>query len=128
MQHFQTFPAVALAATLLLAGCAGISPRDGNVTHVVICWLKDPGNAEHRTRLIKASEAMKDLPGVLNVKAGVALKSDRKMADSSFDVAIVMTFAGRKALQDYLDNPRHKKAQSEILAPLTSRVVIYDLE
>ena len=41
-----------LLAVLLAGGCAS-QHREGRVTHVVVCWLKSPGDAAARAKLIE---------------------------------------------------------------------------
>ena len=47
--------------------------------------------------------------------------------DSSFDVAVVINFADESAMADYEQNPIHKKAVSDVLRPLTAKIIIYDI-
>lgn len=96
------------------------------VTHVVLVWLKQPGNKQMRTKFIAASKTLNNLPGIVHRHVGVVLPSERKLVDDTFDVAVTATFKNKKALQAYLDNPRHKKVIDKQLKPLTNRVVIYD--
>ena len=125
---FRVKSLAALTALLiLLVGCGKTDTQAGTVHHVVICWLKEPGNAQARQRLIDASRGFADLPGLLRVSAGECLPSQRPGVDSTFDVAIVFTFSDQDALASYLASPRHKQATAEVLQPLTQRVLIYDL-
>jgi len=122
----------ALIAGLLLiatisAGCASLRPASGGqIEHIVVVWLKEPGNETQRQQLIERSKTFTQIPGVLRVSAGTVLPSNRPMVDSSFDVAVVFTFASEQALRDYDQHPIHKKAVQELLAPLSAKVVIYD--
>jgi hypothetical protein len=123
-------PACLLILTVLvICACAqkrDKPPGDPQVHHVVICWLKEPGNEEARRQLIEASRSFESIPGVVRVSAGPALPNERAVADSSFDIAIVMTFTDRNALARYLQHPQHKKAAKELLRPLTQKTVVYD--
>ena len=96
------------------------------VHHVVVCWLKEPGNEIARAQLIGTSLGFKDLPGVVDVHAGGPLPSDRPVVDDSFDVAITMTFRDEAALRAYENHPAHKKAVEAVIKPLVARFVIYD--
>lgn len=96
------------------------------VVHVVMVWLKEPGNVEHRQRIIDASYALASIEGLERVRAGVPLASERAVVDDSFDVGLTMVFASQAALQAYQQNPAHKRAQREIMRPLAERVVVYD--
>ncbi|MFC1462026.1 Dabb family protein [Verrucomicrobiota bacterium] len=118
----------AVLAIVLLGGCA-TSPRGsrvGAVHHVVVCWLKESGNAEARDRIAKASHAFSDIPGVISVKAGTMLPSKRAIVDSTFDVAIVLVFPDEKTMKKYLVHPRHQKAVKDILQPLVKKILVYD--
>jgi heme-degrading monooxygenase HmoA len=96
------------------------------VQHIVICWLKTPGDRAAAERLANASRKFAEIPGVLDVRAGQVLKSDREIVDSSFDVAVILTFESHFALADYLNHPAHKKAVKDTLRPLTAKIVVYD--
>lgn len=128
-----TFSALVVAG--LLAACSpretdapikkpGASSRE--VQHIVLCWLKTPGDRMARAQLIGTSLAFQDLPGVISVQAGEPLPSNRPQVDASFDVAIVMTFRDEAALRAYENHPAHRKAVEEVLKPLTARVIVYD--
>ena len=96
------------------------------VTHVVMVWLKQPGNEQQRNAFIKASEQLNDLPGIVNRHVGVVKASDRAIVDDTFDVAVTVTMESEAALKAYLQNPKHKKILKEKIKPLTNRVVAYD--
>ena len=112
---------------IILTGCSHVcSVREGGVQHVVVCWLKEPGNAEQRQRIIDASYTFREIPGVLLVHAGVPLPSERPIVDDSFDVAITITLADVQALEDYQVHPLHITAKKDVLAPYVAKVVVYD--
>lgn len=127
MKRRRWLMAVATAAALA-AGCAAQPPSHapGQVQHVVIVWLKETGNAEHRRRLIEASRELATIPGVVRIAAGEPLPKSRPMEDDSYDVAVVFTFESRAALASYQVHPEHKRATEEVLRPLTRRIVVYD--
>jgi len=101
--------------------------KPGCVHHVVICWLRDSGNEEHRRKLIEASRGFKDIPGIAELRAGRVLPGERSIVDSSFDIAVIMTFRSEQDMKNYLSHPEHEKARDEILVPLTDRIVVYDI-
>lgn len=96
------------------------------VNHIVIAWLKQPGDMEARKRFIEMTKRFAKLPGVIGHRVGPVLPSDRKVADSSFDIAVVITFKDKEALAAYLEHPDHKKGVEEVLKPLAEKVVVYD--
>jgi hypothetical protein len=116
--------ALLLMAVLLCTSCAVPQPR---VTHVVMCWLKNPGSASDRQRLIDESEKFKKIPGVVSVTAGGPIASTRPVVDSSFDVGVVIAFKDEAAMTAYEANPIHVKAVKEVLKPLSAKLVIYDV-
>ena len=101
-----------------LAGQATGEPPGSRVVHVVLIWLEEPGNQQHRQRIIEATREFAHLPGVEQIRVGTPIASDRASVDDSFDVGLYMTFESTSALDSYLNDPAHKKAQKSILAPL----------
>lgn len=123
------FHTLGVTATLVFSACCPAARRGSetaNVHHVVICWLKRPGDQAARARLIRASMKFSEIPGVKRVSAGTVLPSARPIVDSTFDVAVVITFKNKQALSLYLKHPRHKQAVRLHLRPLTRKVVVYD--
>jgi len=49
------------------------------------------------------------------------------VVDASFDVALVMHFKDKAALDSYEKSPVHVQAVKTILAPLTSKIVVHDI-
>ncbi len=115
---------VLILTALFFTGCQ-TAPR-GGATHVVFFWLKDHGNAAQRAKVIETSENFRNIPGVLSVRAGPCLPSQRPVVDSSFDVALTMDFASQAEMQKYLDDPRHKAAAESVLKPLVKKFMVYD--
>jgi len=118
---------------VLFAGlsCSGrhASPDDrlpGAVTHIVVCWLKTPGDSAARDKIIESSGALRDIPGVLSVSAGRMLPSTRPVVDSTYDVALVLVFRDEAALQAYDAHPIHQAMVRDVVRPLVSRFVVYD--
>lgn len=113
----------------MVVGVAGENEQSstgGAVNHIVIAWLKQPGDVEARKRFIETTKGFAKLPGVIGHRVGLVLPSDRKVADSSFDIAVVITFKDKEALAAYLEHPEHKKGLDEVLKPLVEKVVVYD--
>lgn len=98
----------------------------GRINHVVLVWLKEPGNADHRQRIIDASHAFRQIPGVVEVRAGEVVPSGRGIVDDSFDVGLSIAFANTGNMDRYIHHPHHKKAVREVIRPLAERIVVYD--
>ena len=130
-KEVKTKHCMMLVATLLvcLVGCSSPLSRTtagDRVNHIVLCWLKEPGNIAHRKRIIEVSESFRKIPKVLEVRVGEVIPSDRKIVDDSFDVCVCISFANTKDMDAYLNHPLHTKAVEEILQPLAKKIVVYD--
>lgn len=99
---------------------------DPVLSHVVLCWLKEPGNVEQRNRIIKMTESFKEIPGVRAARAGNPIMSERDIVDDSFDVGIIIEVSDEAGLKKYLEHPIHQKAKKDVLLPLVDRVLVYD--
>jgi hypothetical protein len=115
-------------AACLLASCATIAPpaRLGTVDHVVLVWLKRPGNTADRQKLIDLGRELRAIPGIHFLDSGTALPSERPTVDDSFDVGYVMRFDSPAALEAYAVHPVHVKAKDQLLA-LSRKIVVYDV-
>jgi len=96
------------------------------VQHIVLIWLKDSGNKDHRQRIINVSRTFAAIKGVKNLRVGSVLPSNRKIVDSSFDIGISMSFESVEAMDVYINHIDHVKAVQNIIKPLTSKIRVYD--
>ena len=115
---------------ILTVGCVSNhqSEREKALSHVVLCWLKEPGNTEHRNQIIEVSKTFTKIPGVLDVRVGKVIESNRSIVDDSFDVGILVVVLDAKRLQEYLDHPIHQNAKRDVLLPLVEKVLVYDFQ
>ena len=111
---------------LTLTSCQQSSPNDSAITHVVFCWLKNPEDPKIYQQFFDASKSFQQIPGVTKVTAGRVLRTARPEVDSSFDLAVVITFKDQKALAEYQKHPIHQKAVQEVLLPNVKKFVVYD--
>ena len=100
--------------------------QDQRVSHVVVVWLKEPGNAQMREQFINASRALETLPGVLSRHVSAVIPSDRPKVDDTYDVAVTVTFENAQALKKYMKSQKHKSMLKDQLKPLVNRIVIYN--
>jgi hypothetical protein len=131
MNRFRRHIAWALILTVITGTIPALHADDAaasRISHVVLCWLKDPGNQDHRQQIIDVSKSFSEIPSVRSVHVGTALSSDRAIVDDSFDVAIYLTFDSKENLQAYLGHPKHVAAKENVLMPLVKKVVVYDFE
>jgi hypothetical protein len=119
---------IAWAYCLIACLALGVPGHAGAnaLEHIVIVWLQDPGNAEHRARIISESQVLRQIPGVTGLRAGDMLPSQRAIVDSSFDVALIVTLQDAAAMADYLSHPLHVKLVEETLKPLVKKIQVYD--
>jgi hypothetical protein len=114
-----------------MQGCVSIesgSSHEQALHHVVLCWLKEPGNVEQRKQIVEVSKSFREIPGVLDVRVGQVVASDRGIVDDSYDVAILVVVPDRKRLDEYLAHPVHQKAKNDILVPLVDKILVYDFK
>ena len=116
-----------LALLLLLTPAVSAGTR-GQVRHVVIFWLKEPGNERHLTQLARASERFRALPGVVRVETGRALPVRRSGIEQAFDLCVIFTFENRAALKRFETDPQHLAAVKSVLQPLVKRYAVYNAE
>jgi hypothetical protein len=123
-------PIPSLRVLLCLLLCLPLSFSAGAdsqpLEHVVIVWLKQPGDQDAQRRIIAASQALTSIPGVVALRVGTAVASERPIVDSSFDVALVVSFSDRAALDSYLTHPLHVQLVETTLKPLVERILVYD--
>jgi hypothetical protein len=98
-----------------------------HIAHVVVAWLKRPGDAGDRQKLIDAAPRLRQIPGVVDVYAGPPIPSDRPVVDSSYDVGIILFFADENALAEYVNHPIHQEVLREVTKPLVERYRVYDV-
>lgn len=121
------------AALSLLASCSscpmGHKTTDkGKVEHVVLLWLKKPGDAKDRAAVIAAAKSFQaDIPQIQHLSVGTPLASERPVVDDSFDVGLVMRFANAADLAVYEKHPAHVKAVNDILKPAAKKLLVYDV-
>ena len=131
MKNAKLFLLPVIAAAILLSSCAqmGCQPaaKPGNVTHVVLVWLKKKGDAAERAKIIAAAKDFRGkIPGILAMSVGEPLPGTRPVVDSTYDVGLVIRFESKEAMEAYERNPVHQKAVKEILAPAAKKLQVYD--
>lgn len=129
-----------LFAALCFTGCSSKSfklekgeesekPQEqARLYHVVLCWLKEPGNETHRKQIIEITKTFQKIPGVIEAQAGEVVMSDRDIVDDSYDVGILIVTKNENELQKYLDHPIHQKAKKDVLVPLVDKILVYDFK
>ena len=123
---FATLPLV-LATFLGACVAPGASERTGQLNHVGLVWLKEPGNAAQSQQLIDAVHAFaREIPEVRSASVGTALPQASTFVDSSFDVCLVLRFDDQAAMDRYAQHPVHQKAAHEVFLPFAQKLLFYD--
>ena len=98
------------------------------LSHIVIFWTDPAQPVEADELLAGANSLLKNIPGVLHFHAGKMAPSHRPVVDQSYQVALNMVFADKKAEHDYQSHPQHLEFVEKYIRRLMKRVVIYDFE
>ena len=98
------------------------------VVHIVLVWLKEPDNQSHINNVINATNSLRDIPGIQEIRVGQSIESERAIVDDTFDVALYMIFNTREDLQRYLVHPKHVEAVRTTLQPLAKKILVYDFK
>lgn len=120
---------MALTITGLLAGCAGAPKpsKTGKLNHIGLFWLKEPGNAADRQKLIEAAHRFaREIPEVRSLSVGQSVPKGSTLMDTSFDICLTMQFEDQAAMDRYAKHPTHQKAAQEVFLPLSKRIQFYD--
>lgn len=122
---------------IIFAGCASTQPSPENayqssrkLHHLVIVWLKQPGDETLRQRYIDESKPLAKLSGVLAYDIGAPAKIKRSHTstalDESYDLAIASVFESQQAFETFLKNPEYGRVAQEVLRPLVAKYQVYD--
>ena len=125
----KLLPILCLWALTTSFGCAsksGEAPSGDAITHVVVVWLKTPGDESARRRLIDNAKSLDAIPGISGVRTGAVVPSTRPVVDSTYDVALVMTMRDAATLKAYATHPIHTRFVEEHVKPLVERYRVYD--
>ncbi len=115
-----------LCIILCSFSCSLVESRpESQLVHVILLWLKEPGNLEHRRQFIVAGRRFVEIPGVVDLRIGQAVSSNRKIVDDSFDVGLYVIVEDKQALQNYLTHPIHIEAV-DIARPIAKKFLAYD--
>src|SRR5438874_12610985 len=119
---FLTCIAVSLAPT----GAQAVATRSGQVTHVMLFWLKRPGNVDDQNFLRRALRTLRRARGVNDMRVGRPLPGDRSSVEESFDLGVVIIFRDREALEKFERDQQRDQALDAMLRPLVRRYTVYN--
>jgi hypothetical protein len=125
------FSAAALFLIASLPSCTtgqSAGAEAGKVDHCVFVWLKKSGDKADRARLVEAARRFeREIPEIERLTVGQMLPSARPIVDSTYDVAFIMRFADKAAMDRYEKHPVHQAAVKDLLLPISKKVQVYDL-
>ena len=116
---------------LILSGCSltpYTSSDNGGINHIILLWLKDPGNPRQQQQIIRATKELEKIPGVIKIRVGTSISSERQIVDDSFDIGIHMLFDNKAAINAYTKHPEHNRTVNQAVMPFVEKIVIYDFE
>lgn len=120
---------VGLAVTMLLICNTAIADYSNKgVVHTVFLWQKNPGDRQHRRKLLQATDRLRSIPGVIDIRFGEMIESDRNIVDDSFDIGIYIYFSDVTAMNHYLVHPLHQTIVEQDIKPLVERIVVHDFQ
>ena len=111
---FLTCIALSFAPT----GAQAIAARSGQVTHVMLFWLKRPGNVDDQNFLRRALRTLRRARGVNDMRVGRPLPVDRPSVEQSF--------RDREAFEKLERDQQRKQAIDAMLGPLVRRYTVYN--
>ena len=129
-QNRRKFIATASAAVIATTatGSGSLGKKGEQVVHHVFFWLKRPGNADDRRKLLEGLHMLKAIPVIKKLLTGTAAPTEqREVVDSSYDVSELMFFDNTADQKVYQDHPLHQ-AFVEKYSHLWEKVVVYDMQ
>jgi len=95
-------------------------------SHVVIFWT-DPANPSAADELLAGMENyLRPIPGILHFHAGKMASSHRPVVDQTYQVALNLVFADKKAQDDYQDHPSHLEFVNSVFKKTCRKAMVYD--
>jgi hypothetical protein len=117
---------ICVAFSLSSSDAPAANARSGQVTHVMLFWLKRAGNVDDQNVLLRGLRTLRRFRGVNDVHVGRALPVDRPGLEQSFDLGVVVIFRDREALEKFEHDPRRGGALDAILQSLVRRYTVYN--
>jgi hypothetical protein len=115
---------ICLALFLTSFNAQAASPRSSQITHVMLFWLKRPGNVDDRNVLLRGLRTLRRVRGVTDVRVGRSI--DPPGLGQSSDLGVVVIFRDREALAKFERDPRRRGALDAMLQPLVRRYTVYN--
>ena len=99
---------------------------EGDFTHVVLFWLKDPSNETTNKEFAASVERfIKSSAYVKSMHLGTPAQTPREVVDNSYTYCLIVTFDSKEDHDKYQEDPVHKQFLKES-KDLWDRVQIFD--
>ena len=118
---------VAIIFSLAPSQTEAAAARSGQVTRVMLFWLKRSGNVDDQNFLMRGLRTLRRVRGVNDVRVGRSFKMERAGSQESFDLGVIVIFRDREALNKFERDPRRGAAIDAMLQPLVRRYIVYNL-
>jgi hypothetical protein len=117
---------ICLVLSLSSSNAHAANARSGQVTQVMLFWLKRPGNVDDQNILRRGLHTIRRFRGVTDMRIGRPLPLGRPDLEQSFDLGVVVTFRDREALEKFQHGPRRGEVLNAMLQPLVRRYIVYN--
>jgi len=98
------------------------------LSHVVIFWTNPAYLGAVDELIAGTNQLLKDIPGVQRFHVGKMVPSPRPVVEQSYQVALNLMFADKKAEQAYQAHPLHLEFVEKYVERFVIKVVVYDFE
>lgn len=96
------------------------------LVHHVMFWLKNPGSAGDRDKLIAGLKSLHKIETIKFLHVGVPASTEKRdVVDNSFGVSELMFFDSEADQKTYQDHPLHQKFIQDH-SHLWEKVIVYD--
>ncbi|MYM64344.1 Dabb family protein [Pseudomaricurvus sp. HS19] len=123
----SAFTSVRLRSGLLLLTLLTSLPlQAATLSHVVMIWMKADASTSDIEAAMAHSADLTAIPGVVAVKAGPPLPSERPVVDDSFTFGVHIELQDSSVLPGYLQHPLHVEYVDRYLKGKMEKLLIYD--
>ena len=117
---------ICLCLSLTSSNAQAANAHSGHVTHVMLFWLKRPGNVDDQNVLLRGLRTLRRVRGVNDVRLGRPLPVEGPDPEQSFDLGVVVIFRDREALEKFERDPRRRGALDGTLRQFVRRYIVYN--
>lgn len=93
--------------------------------HHVFFWLKNPGNAADRDKLVEGLKTLTKIPAIRKYYIGYPAATNRGVIDNSYAVSWLTFFSNMEEEEVYQKHPVHLKFVEDY-KHLWEKVIVYD--